>query len=369
MTPLTWLEIAANVTLLTSVFLAARNRPSSWVLGVVACALFGVFFFQIKLYADVTLQVFFIVTNVIGWLNWQRGGEGHGVLPITPVRPLWHLVLYFPLAAGAAWGYSEVLRQFTDAHYPLFDSVILTFSIVAQFLLMKRKIETWVFWLIVNTVAVPLYAVKGAYVTAAVYALFWLNAFYGYWTWRAEMREDDADATPAPSDVKMVCFVGAESTGKSTLAERLAAELGTVFVEEYGRTLWVERGGKLDFEDYLHIAETHIAMEEAARGKASRFVFVDTTPLTTLFYSQEHMGRVDPKLRELSSRAYDVTFLCHPDFPLVQDGWRGDDAFREAQHEWYVRELRERGVPYVSLTGTLEEKVAKVKAILGIVNA
>ncbi|MEM1035605.1 MAG: ATP-binding protein [Pseudomonadota bacterium] len=164
--------------------------------------------------------------------------------------------------------------------------------------------------------------------------------------------------------VKRVCFVGAESSGKSTLSRLFAEHFDEPYVEEYGRTLWVERGGKLDFEDYLHIAETHIEMEATAKGGANRFIFVDTTPLTTLFYSKEHTGLVDPKLIELSNRQYDVTFLCHPDFPMVQDGWRGEESFRQAQHEWYLRELAARQMDYVSLTGTFEEKVVNVKMTL-----
>lgn len=360
MTPLLGLEIAANIALLTAVFLAARNKASSWIVGALGCVLFGFFFFQIKLYADVTLQVFFVATNIIGFVNWQNGGAQRTVLPVTRVQPLWHLLLYFPLAGLTAYGYSELLRHYTDASFPLIDSGILTFSIVAQLLLMNRKLETWAFWLIVNSLAVPLYFVKGAYITSFVYSLFWFNAFYGFWNWRKEMR----DQKDAANEILSVCFVGAESTGKSTLSQRLADDLNTARVEEYGRTLWVERGGKLDFDDYLHIAETHIAMEETARQQANKFVFVDTTPLTTLFYSDEHTGRIDPKLRELSNRAYDVTFLCVPDFPMVQDGWRGEESFRQAQHEWYLRELKARGVNYFPLTGSFEEKVAKVKAVL-----
>lgn len=166
------------------------------------------------------------------------------------------------------------------------------------------------------------------------------------------------------SFVQSVCFVGAESTGKSTLSQRLADDLQTRRVEEYGRTLWVRRNGKLDFEDYLHIAKTHIAMEEAAKRDANKFIFVDTTPLTTLFYSEEHTGKIDPKLQDLSNREYDFTFLCVPDFPMVQDGWRGEEGFRQAQHDWYLRELKARGIDYIPLTGSFEEKVAKVNAVL-----
>ncbi|MEM7492198.1 MAG: nicotinamide riboside transporter PnuC [Pseudomonadota bacterium] len=189
MTPLLALEIAANATLVSAVIMAARNQPISWVLGVVGCFLFGFVFYFAKLYADVTLQVFFIVTNIIGWLNWRYGGAQQTVLPVTRVKPIWHLILYFPFAILTAWAYSELLRRFTDASYPLIDSFILTFSVTAQLLLMNRKLETWVFWIIVNSIAVPLYFVKDLYVTSFVYSLFWLNAFYGFSVWRGELKK------------------------------------------------------------------------------------------------------------------------------------------------------------------------------------
>ncbi|MEM1088415.1 MAG: nicotinamide riboside transporter PnuC, partial [Pseudomonadota bacterium] len=136
MTPLLALEIAANATLVSAVVMAARNQPISWVLGVAGCFLFGFVFYFAKLYADVTLQLFFIVTNIIGWLNWRYGGAKQTVLPVTRVQPIWHLILYFPFAIVTAWAYSELLRRFTDASYPLIDSFILTFSVTAQLLLM-----------------------------------------------------------------------------------------------------------------------------------------------------------------------------------------------------------------------------------------
>jgi len=165
--------------------------------------------------------------------------------------------------------------------------------------------------------------------------------------------------------VKSVCFLGAESTGKSTLSERLAKQLGTSFADEYGRTLWVERGGKLDFDDYVAIAYEQIKKENDARTQAHRFFFADTSPLTTLFYSEAYNGRVDPELLRLSHRKYDYVFLNYPDFPLVQDGTRADDEFRRGQHEWYLRTLAERGIAYTPLTGSLENRIEVVLKILG----
>ncbi len=170
----------------------------------------------------------------------------------------------------------------------------------------------------------------------------------------------------SPLGIQSICFLGAESTGKSTLSIALAKRLNTVFVEEYGRTLWVEKDGDLTFDDYLRIATTHIAMEDAAKHVANHYVFVDTTPLTTLFYAIKHYEKADDRLSALSHRVYDHTFLCHPDFPLVQDGWRGDEDFRRAQHQWYVNELSERRIDYTDLTGTLNEKIETVVSTLAL---
>lgn len=166
------------------------------------------------------------------------------------------------------------------------------------------------------------------------------------------------------SFVERICFLGGESSGKSTLTECLAKELNTKFVAEYGRTLSEEKNNILVYEDLLKIAKTHIADEERLAAEADRYLFIDTSPLTTLLYSDYLFGKIDPELVWLSYRRYDRTFLCAPDFPFVQDGWREDGGFRERQHEWYLNTLAERQIPYILLEGDLQTRIEKVKAIL-----
>ena len=167
------------------------------------------------------------------------------------------------------------------------------------------------------------------------------------------------------SFVERICFLGGESSGKSTLTEHLAKEFNTKFVAEFGRTLSEEQNNILIFEDLLRIAKTHIADEERLASKADRYLFIDTTPLTTLLYSRHLFGKADPELVWLSHRRYDRTFLCAPDFPFVQDGSREDGGFRERQHEWYLRTLARRRIPYTLLEGDLQTRTEKVKTILG----
>jgi len=166
------------------------------------------------------------------------------------------------------------------------------------------------------------------------------------------------------SFVERICFLGGESSGKSTLTERLAREFSTGFVVEYGRTLSEEKDNNLIYEDLLKIAKTHVSHEESAAESANKYLFVDTSPLTTLFYSNHLFGKSDPELVWLSHRKYDRTFLCAPDFNFVQDGTREGDNLRERQHEWYLQKLAERNISFVLLEGDLETRTEKVKAVL-----
>ena len=175
-------ELAANVLNAVSILLAARNSIHTWWTGIAGCVLFGVVFFATKLYADAVLQIFFIVTGAMGWWRWRHGRRG-GELPVrrTPVP-----VLAAGVAGAAAItaGHGWLLHRFTDAFAPYPDSAVLAFSVLGQFLLMGRRYENWWCWLLVNTISVPLYLARGLYVTAALYAAFWVNGVVALVRWR-----------------------------------------------------------------------------------------------------------------------------------------------------------------------------------------
>jgi len=175
-------EIAANGFVAAAIFLAGRNNIHTWWLGIVGCALFAWVFYESRLYADVTLQVFFILTSMLGWWKWLHGGEGRE-LPVRFSRPP-ELISWTLVAAGAALGYGWMLRLFTDAYAPFLDSIVLAFSVLGQLLMMERRVENWWAWLLVNTIAVPLYASRGLLVTSVLYAAFWLNAVVSLRRWQ-----------------------------------------------------------------------------------------------------------------------------------------------------------------------------------------
>lgn len=184
------LEIGANAGNVVSIVLAARNSVHTWWIGTLSCALFAWLFYGTQLYADVTLQVFFVLTSALGWWHWQRGsGEN---LPIRH-SGFTRIALYCLVALVSALIYGALLWHYTQAFAPFLDSLVLAFSVLGQVLLMGRRVETWYAWIVVNSIAVPLYAVRGLEVTAALYFFFWCNAWYGLYRWRRELRVELVD--------------------------------------------------------------------------------------------------------------------------------------------------------------------------------
>ena len=127
------LEIAANLTVAASILLAGRNSVHTWWTGIIGCSLFGLVFYEARLYADVVLQGVFVLTSVIGWWQWLRGDHGHA-LPITRVQ-LRTLGWMLPAAVLASIGYGLLLHTWTDAYAPFLDSAVLVLSVVAQLLI------------------------------------------------------------------------------------------------------------------------------------------------------------------------------------------------------------------------------------------
>jgi NadR type nicotinamide-nucleotide adenylyltransferase len=166
------------------------------------------------------------------------------------------------------------------------------------------------------------------------------------------------------SFVERVVLLGGESSGKSTLAVALAGHFGTRHVAEYGRELWEAQRGALTFDDMTRIATEQVRREEATLQHSRRYLFCDTSPLTTLVYSRLMFSKVAPSLEAAACRGYHHTVLCRPDFDFVQDGTRRDASFRQRQHAVYTRELEQRNVRYVEASGSLGQRIDQVAAAL-----
>ena len=166
-----------------------------------------------------------------------------------------------------------------------------------------------------------------------------------------------------------VVFLGAMSTGKSTLTEALAKRHQTTFTPEYGRDYWTEHqiDRRLPLAAFDEIALGHMEKEEQAYLEADKYCFVDTNAITTFVYSLDYHGRASELLTRLAlenASRYDLFFLCETDIPY-DDTWdRSGEQKREVFQKQIVADLQARRIPYITLKGGLEERMDKVDVIL-----
>ncbi|GAB3465944.1 hypothetical protein GCM10027321_31600 [Massilia terrae] len=179
------------------------------------------------------------------------------------------------------------------------------------------------------------------------------------------MAERDARV----GEVDMIVFVGAESTGKSTLAAHLAREFDTLYVPEIGRFIWEEKKGQLTVDDYVDIAVKHREAEAEAMARARRYLFVDTSALTTLLLGY-CFGHIEHAPQELLGYADDCKhryahhFVCADDIPYETDPARENEAWRGRIQRLVIEDLEARGIPYTVVRGSVAERAAQVRRVL-----
>ncbi|MEW6363518.1 MAG: AAA family ATPase [Acidobacteriota bacterium] len=160
-----------------------------------------------------------------------------------------------------------------------------------------------------------------------------------------------------PHFARRVCVFGPESTGKSTLARRLAEHYQTVYAAEYARGLLDFKHGRCDFDDIPRIARGHVASEEALARQANRVLFCDTDLITTVIWSEILFGECPEWIRrEADRRGYDLYLLMDIDTPWVPDPQRYLPNDRESFLARCEAELTSRGRAYVKIGGSWTER-------------
>ena len=179
--PLSMTEAVGFATGGTCVWLCVREHIWNWPLGLANNVVFFALFGHSRLYADMGLQSVYFAFGVYGWWNWLYGGQQEGALKVTRTPPVEALVLA-ALAPLATWGLWALLVAVHDAA-PLLDALTTVLSLVAQYLLCRKRLENWLVWIVVDAIYVPLYLMRHLQLTALLYALFLVMCIYGLRAW------------------------------------------------------------------------------------------------------------------------------------------------------------------------------------------
>ncbi len=168
---MTIIEIVASILGLVSVWLLTNQNLWCWPTGIAMVLLYIVIFYKEKLYSDMLLQVFFVGMQIYGWYLWSVGKQFKKDLKVTFLdrkdKILWTLVLiFFSLILG------YIMNKFTDADLPFIDSTTTVISIIAQWLMTKKIVESWILWILADIIYVMMYFYKELYPTAILYLFF-----------------------------------------------------------------------------------------------------------------------------------------------------------------------------------------------------
>jgi nicotinamide mononucleotide transporter len=184
---MTRIEVFAVLFGVLCVWFTIRQNIWCWPTGLLQVFLYIFIFYRVKLYSDLILQLLYIAMQIYGWHHWLHGGKNKHPLPVSLLtfrgRMIWFVVA---VAGTAIWGF--LMATFTDAAIPYGDAFTTVLSLIAQWLLTRKKLESWIFWISVDLVAIEIYWSKGLLLTSGLYAVFLFLATAGLMAWKKSLQ-------------------------------------------------------------------------------------------------------------------------------------------------------------------------------------
>ena len=183
--PIDLTEALGFATGAVCVWLVTRGNIWNWPIGLANNIFFGILFWRARLFADFGLQGVYFALGIWGWWQWRRGGPNHGVLEVARASRSEWICLLIGIPA-ATFGLRELLVVVNGAA-PLWDSLTTILCLAAQYLLCRKRIENWWFWIAADVIYVPLYLSRHLPLTALLYAAFIALCLIGLRRWKQEL--------------------------------------------------------------------------------------------------------------------------------------------------------------------------------------
>lgn len=189
-----WLEVFAVFTSYVCTFLCVVERRGNYPIGAISNAAYSLLFFQWGLLASSFVTGYLTLALAYGWFRWKSDKE---TIPVRRVELKW--IPAYILTTGAFYLMALWVVTSFGGTLAATDTVILIGTILAQFLLDNKRIETWAVWIIVNVFAIYTYGTAGLALAAFQYVFFLLNAFYGYYMWNKSKRAAKNEVVSQPA--------------------------------------------------------------------------------------------------------------------------------------------------------------------------
>ena len=182
------LEIIASTLGLGCVWLTIRRHIGCWPTGLAMVILYIFIFYRAKLYSDMLLQVVFVPVQIYGWWAWLHGGPDRTPLVVSRL-PAWQVGPWIIACLIGATSLGGSMDNYTDASFPYIDALAVVASLIAQWLMGRKVLESWLVWIFVDVVSIGLYLAKELYPTAILYSMFLVMAVWGWFEWKSVWKK------------------------------------------------------------------------------------------------------------------------------------------------------------------------------------
>ena len=208
--PMSYIELVGTILYLLSVWLIARRNMLTWPVGIVSVLLYMALFYQIRLYSDALEQVYYLGASVYGWWFWSRSRQVNHAITDVSYSSGRAIVAWLIVTAALSVALGAIMSRvhvwvpgvFPEAaSYPYLDALTTVMSLVAMWLLARKHIESWVYWIVVDVIGIWLYFVKDVRFISLLYVVLLALAIRGLVDWRGMGRRSsgDEDRQEAPA--------------------------------------------------------------------------------------------------------------------------------------------------------------------------
>jgi nicotinamide mononucleotide transporter len=182
------LELVAVVFAIVYLLLAVKENILCWPAALISTIIFLCIFWQVKLYMESGLQLYYIAMAVYGWFQWKKAGSEEGPLLVSTWSLRKHLLALGAIVLATLIS-GSLLQQGTDARLPFLDSFTTWASVVTTFMVARKVLENWIYWLIIDSVSIFLYLDRELYFIALLFAMYIVIIFFGWFSWLKSYRQ------------------------------------------------------------------------------------------------------------------------------------------------------------------------------------
>ncbi|MCX7861391.1 MAG: nicotinamide riboside transporter PnuC [Bacteroidales bacterium] len=181
-----FLEIFASLTGFVAIYFQIKAKPIYWPISIINVILYAIVFYQTRLYAETSLQIYYLLISIYGWIYWKKtNSSANFAISLCSKK----LIIQLSIIGFMGWMFlAYILKKYTNTDVPYLDSFITSLSYIATYLLARKKIENWLLWIFIDFISIGLYYYKGLYFTIILFFALTILAIIGYKEWRKQLN-------------------------------------------------------------------------------------------------------------------------------------------------------------------------------------